>query len=124
MADRLGISIDEYHRILADSASSRLFSLEETIEEPGGRPAPSSATRTPEQELHRTQFKGRLAAAIEALPERERLVLSLYYEQELNLKEIGAVLEVTESRVCQIHGQAVTRLRTAMQRTDSVRDDG
>ena len=124
VANRLGISPDEYHRILADSASSRLFSLEETIEEPGGRPAPSSATRTPEQELDRTQFKGRLAAAIEALPERERLVLSLYYEQELNLKEIGAVLDVTESRVCQIHGQAVTRLRATMQRSDSGRNHG
>jgi RNA polymerase sigma factor for flagellar operon FliA len=45
------------------------------------------------------------------LPERERLVLSLYYEQELNLKEIGAVLGVSESRVCQIHGQAMVRLR-------------
>ncbi len=45
------------------------------------------------------------------MPEREQLVLSLYYEQELNLKEIGAVLGVSESRVCQIHGQAVVRLR-------------
>ncbi|MDH3547602.1 MAG: sigma-70 family RNA polymerase sigma factor, partial [Gammaproteobacteria bacterium] len=52
--------------------------------------------------------------AIDKLPERERLVLSLYYERELNLKEIGQVLEVTESRVCQIHGQAVLRLRTIM----------
>ena len=52
-----------------------------------------------------------LAALIAKLPEREQLVLSLYYEQELNLKEIGAVLGVSESRVCQIHGQAVLRLR-------------
>ena len=51
------------------------------------------------------------AGAIGHLPEREQLVLSLYYEQELNLKEIGAVLGVSESRVCQIHGQAVVRLR-------------
>lgn len=116
VAERLGITVDEYHRILADSASSRLFSLEETIEEPGHRTPPASASRTPEQELRETQFRDHLAAAIDGLPERERLVLSLYYEQELNLKEIGAVLEVTESRVCQIHGQAVTRLRAAMQR--------
>ncbi|PSD26871.1 RNA polymerase sigma factor FliA, partial [Stenotrophomonas maltophilia] len=52
-----------------------------------------------------------LGKAIGHLPEREQLVLSLYYEQELNLKEIGAVLGVSESRVCQIHGQAVLRLR-------------
>jgi RNA polymerase sigma factor for flagellar operon FliA len=52
-----------------------------------------------------------IATAVRALPERERLVLSLYYEQELNLKEIGAVLKVTESRVCQLHGQALVRLK-------------
>jgi RNA polymerase sigma factor for flagellar operon FliA len=55
-----------------------------------------------------------LVEAIEGLPEREKLVMSLYYEQELNLKEIGAVIGVTESRVCQIHGQAVIRLRARM----------
>ncbi len=116
VAARLEISVDEYHKILSDSASSRLFSLEETIEEPGHRAPPRSASATPEQELGESQFREHLASAIDALPERERLVLSLYYEQELNLKEIGAVLEVTESRVCQIHGQAVTRLRAAMQK--------
>ncbi len=52
--------------------------------------------------------------AIQVLPERERLVLSLYYEQELNLKEIGAVLKVTESRVCQLHGQALLRLKAQL----------
>jgi RNA polymerase sigma factor for flagellar operon FliA len=52
-----------------------------------------------------------LAAAIEQLPEREKLVLSLYYQEELNLKEIGAVLGVSESRVSQIHSQAALRLR-------------
>ena len=116
VAQRLGISIDEYHKILSDSASSRLFSLEETIDEPGHRAPPRSSSATPEQELGEAQFRERLAAAVESLPERERLVLSLYYEQELNLKEIGAVLDVTESRVCQIHGQAVTRVRAAMQK--------
>ena len=52
--------------------------------------------------------------AVKQLPERERLVLSLYYEQELNLKEIGAVLKVTESRVCQLHGQALLRLKSRL----------
>ena len=61
--------------------------------------------------LSRGQFRQHLAEAIQKLPEREQLVLSLYYERELNLKEIGEVLEVSESRVCQIHGQAMMRLR-------------
>lgn len=115
VAARLGISVDEYHKVLADSASSRLFSLEETLDEPSiHRSPPKSSTATPEQELYKTQFRGKLAKEIEQLPERERLVLSLYYEREMNLKEIGQVLDVTESRVCQIHGQAMVRLRAVM----------
>lgn len=117
VADRLGLSMDEYHKILNDSASSRLFSLDETLDEPTlHRPSPASKTATPDEELFRSQFHEHLAGAIDDLPERERLVLSLYYEQELNLKEIGKVLDVSESRVCQIHGQAVMRLRAAAER--------
>lgn len=117
IAERLGISINEYHKILTDSASSRLFSLDETLDEPTlHRPPPASKTATPDEELFRSQFQDNLADAIQDLPERERLVLSLYYEQELNLKEIGKVLDVSESRVCQIHGQAVLRLRAAADR--------
>lgn len=117
VAAHLDISIDEYHKILADSAGSRLFSYEETLEEPTlQRKPPSSGAPTPDQDLYQSQFREQLAESIDNLPERERLVLSLYYEQELNLKEIGAVLDVSESRVCQIHGQAVMRLRTAARR--------
>ena len=117
VAAHLDISINEYHKILADSAGSRLFSFEETLEEPTlQRKPPTSGAPTPDQELYHSQFRKQLATSIDNLPERERLVLSLYYEQELNLKEIGAVLDVSESRVCQIHGQAVMRLRTAARR--------
>ena len=112
IAARLGISLDEYHKILTDSTCSRLFSLEETLEEPfWHRGPPASTSSMPDQEVYRSQFREKLAEAIDGLPERENLVLSLYYERELNLKEIGEVLEVTESRVCQIHGQAMLRLR-------------
>ena len=58
--------------------------------------------------------KRRVMEAIETLPEREKLVLTLYYQEELNLKEIGAVLEVGESRVSQLHSQAIKRLRTKL----------
>lgn len=115
IAAQLEITVDEYHKILADSSSSRLFSLEETLDEPSlHRAPPRSDSATPEQELFQSQFRGQLADEINQLPERERLVLSLYYERELNLKEIGQVLDVTESRVCQIHGQAMVRLRGAV----------
>ena len=60
------------------------------------------------------RFRAALTEAIEGLPERERMVMSLYYDDELNLKEIGAVLKVSESRICQIHGQALTRLQARL----------
>lgn len=64
--------------------------------------------------LQNQQFKKELVKAIKQLPEREKMVMSLYYEQELNLKEIGEVLNVTESRVCQLHSQAITRIRAKL----------
>ena len=65
----------------------------------------------PLERLLESGLRHKLVEAIEAVPERERLLLSLYYEQELNLREIGAVLEVTQSRVCQLHSQVISRLR-------------
>jgi RNA polymerase sigma factor FliA len=117
VAESLQISLDEYHEILRDAAGCRLFSLEDSLEnEEPAQGLQEEDTETPEQALGRGQFRARLADAIRRLPERECLVLSLYYERELNLKEIGAVLEVSESRVCQIHGQALVRLRSMMER--------
>jgi RNA polymerase sigma factor for flagellar operon FliA len=66
------------------------------------------------KDLMRSQFKGHLAEAIGSLPDREQLVLSLYYDEELNLKEIGEVLGVSESRVSQIHSQALIRVRARL----------
>src|SRR4051812_23239709 len=65
----------------------------------------------PLQTLLNGSFRGAVVQAIEGLPEREKILMALYYEQEMNLKEIGAVLGVSESRVCQLHSQAVARLR-------------
>ena len=77
---------------------------------------PESPEDGPETMLEEDQFREALAGAIASLPERERLVLSLYYDRELNLREIGEILEVSESRVCQIHGQAVLRVRARLDR--------
>ena len=66
--------------------------------------------------VEKSELRRLVAAAVLALPERERTVISLYYEQELTLKEIGEILGVTESRVCQIHTQATARLRASIQR--------
>ena len=116
IVEAMGITLDEYHGILQDTAGCQVFSLEETLHDHGGvRETEDTEAVLPDQSLDRLQFRRELAAAIEGLPQREKLVLSLYYERELNLKEVGAVLGVSESRVCQIHGQALLRLRAMME---------
>jgi RNA polymerase sigma factor for flagellar operon FliA len=112
VAARLGVKVDEYQRIVRDAAACRLLSLEE-MTTPDGQPVEIAAdpNTDPLADVTDDAMRDALVAAIDQLPERERLVMSLYYERELNLKEIGAVLSVTESRVCQLHGQALARLR-------------
>lgn len=117
IAAELGISLNEYFEMLQDSNGSRLFSYEETFgEEDSNIDATehSSAFASPLEGIQRDGLKQALAKAIAQLPERERMVLALYYDQELNLKEIGMVLGVSESRVSQIHSQAAARLRTKL----------
>jgi RNA polymerase sigma factor for flagellar operon FliA len=112
VADRLGVSVDEYLRIVSDAASCRLLSYEEmTTGEGAVVEVAADEKADPLADVTDEAMRDALIAAIDELPERERLVMSLYYERELNLKEIGVVLKVTESRVCQLHGQALSRLR-------------
>ncbi len=107
----LGISLEEYHQILLDSSVSRMFSIDEEDPDTGETREPAGNAPEPVTELEDAAFRQSLADAIRQLPEREQLVMSLYYEQELNLKEIGAVLGVSESRVSQIHGRIMLKLR-------------
>jgi RNA polymerase sigma factor for flagellar operon FliA len=113
---RLGINAMEYHQILADTASARLLSLTAPDDAEGANAfdVMDHEGLAPHECAEQERMREALVGAIGGLPEREQLVMSLYYEQELNLKEIGAVLGVTESRVCQIHGQALIRLRARM----------
>ncbi|OUS38787.1 RNA polymerase sigma factor FliA, partial ['Osedax' symbiont bacterium Rs2_46_30_T18] len=113
IAEEMDIGIDEYHKLLKDNVESRLFSVEEMTNSDGDGPGEQlkDADPGPLRNTEKRAFVESLAQAIQTLPERERLVLALYYDEELNLKEIGQILEVSESRVSQIHSQAAHRLR-------------
>lgn len=114
VADELGMTLQAYHACLNDASSGRLFSLDE-LNESGELPIhEQEASDNPLEGITSDAFRHSLAGAINELPEREKLVLSLYYQDELNLKEIGAVIGVSESRVSQIHSQAAMRLRARL----------
>ncbi len=115
VAKYLGIAIDEYNHILQDSSSCRVFSVEELAQD-GDHYMDETLSHEegPVDGLSREGFQQALANAIMGLPERERLVISLYYDEEFNLREIGEVLNISESRVSQICTQAVLRLRSRL----------
>ncbi len=115
VAEVLELSIEDYHKILQDAAGCRVFSFDDPSVVNDDIDAPKQENKVgPLEALQKQNFQNSLAKSIEGLPERERLVMSLYYDEELNLREIGEVLGVSESRVCQIHGQALIRLRSRM----------
>jgi RNA polymerase sigma factor for flagellar operon FliA len=111
VASVLGVSLDEYHQNLQKLSYGRLLSFDQLVDDPerAGQ-LPASPSPGPVEALEEEELRVALARVIESLPEREQLVLSLYYSEELNLREIGSVMGVTESRVSQIRSQAVLRI--------------
>ncbi|MCP4429473.1 MAG: RNA polymerase sigma factor FliA [Gammaproteobacteria bacterium] len=114
VAELLGISLSEYHQILIDSSASRIYSIDELEGNAQENCLPGSSESTPDQAFTSYEYEKQLANAIRGLPEKEQLVMSMYYHDELNFREIGKVLDVTESRICQLHGQALIRIKTRM----------
>lgn len=112
IADVMGVQLEEYFRILKDASSIRLFSYEDLAENSDRVELAGGVALS--EHYENQEFRQQLIDAIENLPEREKLVLSLYYDEEMNLKEIGAVIGVSESRVSQILSQTTYRLRTLM----------
>ncbi|MBG6244350.1 RNA polymerase sigma factor FliA [Candidatus Symbiopectobacterium sp. 'North America'] len=117
VAQSLNITLEDYRQILLDTNNSQLFSYDEWREEHGDSAEAlleGNEEANPLHQLMEGSLRHRVMDAIENLPEREKLVLTLYYQEELNLKEIGAVLDVGESRVSQLHSQAIKRLRVKL----------
>ncbi len=123
IAKELKMDLDDYQSLLQEIQGCQLLYVEDFAQEGesdnpwldrqarGARPA---ADDDPLAQLLEAGFRHELVDAIAALPERDQLLLNLYYEEELNLREIGAILEVTQSRVCQLHSQAIARLRAKL----------
>ena len=121
VAQEMGLSLDQFHDTLNETKSIPIFSLEDLgiAKESGDQQSlldclAGKADADPQTQVRLVELKEIIAKAIDALPEKERLMVSLYYYEELTMKEIGAVLDITESRVSQIHSKAVYRLRTKL----------
>ncbi|HME70781.1 MAG TPA: FliA/WhiG family RNA polymerase sigma factor [Myxococcota bacterium] len=122
VADSLGLQIDKFHELLNQVRGISLVNLEEIRgSSPDGDRNGSFAdivedvhSENPFASLKLQEMKEIIGDTIATLPEKERLVVSLYYYEDLNMKEIGSILGITESRVCQIHTKAVLRLRSKL----------
>lgn len=114
VAEALDMDLEEYNTLVIEAAGCQILSYEDMTALNGGHSEQNNTLPEPYQELEESDFKRGLSEKIAGLPERERLVMSLYYNEEVNMREIGEVLGITEGRVCQIHGQALIRLRGRM----------
>ncbi|MEQ8289352.1 MAG: RNA polymerase sigma factor FliA [Gammaproteobacteria bacterium] len=124
VAERLQMSLEEYHQVLQDASSHQIVSFENILSKDAEIAEGSgSAITGPYDSLEAENLKEVMAKVIAGLPERERLVMSLYYDEELNLRETGEVLGVSESRVCQIHSQAMIRIKAEVQRLMDIDDE-
>ncbi|MDD5286071.1 MAG: FliA/WhiG family RNA polymerase sigma factor [Desulfuromonadaceae bacterium] len=117
IAAALEISLDEYFELLDDVHAFTFISLDDSWEDDDGHPLSladvlcESEARSPQQQVIMKQLAEAIGQAIEALPEKERLAVTLYYSEDFNLKEIGETLGLTESRISQLISQAMVRLR-------------
>lgn len=124
IAQELQLSLEAYQHLLQEIHGCQLVYYEDfdrneqenslLDQQALGESGTSGDSNGPLDQLLESGLRHWLVKSIEAIPERERLLLNLYYEQELNLREIGAVMEVSQSRVCQLHSQVINRLRALM----------
>lgn len=125
IALKLNISLDEFYKLLNEVNLTSMVSLEEFIEQNYEVDMDMAATNKyrPEHEAELNELKEILGKSIDKLPEKERMVIALYYFEELTLKEISAIMKVSESRISQLHTKAIMRLRGKLVRQKSLLDD-
>ncbi len=123
VAQEMNVDMDTFHRLLSDTASVSLLSLDDLGEDDSDLSKRNllefiiqDDKDWPSHKIRYAEVSTMVAKAIQSLPEKERMVISLYYYDELTMKEIGHVLKFTESRVSQIHTKAILRLRSKMQK--------
>ena len=119
IAADLGMTLSDYQSLLAKVKGTQLVYLEDMTRNSEDEDSfldrhMGDAEADPLNMLRNQRLREALVAAINNLPEREQYIMSMYYEQDMNLKEIAAVLDVTESRICQLHSQSIARLRAKM----------
>ncbi len=115
IARQLDITLADYQKMARDASMARVFSLDELeSNDQSSHFEIEDKSDGPAEILNDQGFRTALIKAIETLPEREGIIMSLYYEEELNLREIGEILGVSESRISQIHGQTLARLKSKM----------
>jgi len=117
VADSLGMQVDQVQKILTQTHMFNLVNFEDALSSTNPEAEIKSPDDiTPEEELLEKEKKEILAGVIDSLPEKERLVITLYYYEGLLLKEIASILQVTESRVSQIHSKVLTKMRTKLEK--------
>ena len=118
IAQEMGLALADYQELLGKVRGTQLIYLEDMSGDDGDADFldrhVADETENPLAKLQDRRMREALIEAIKGLPEREQQVMSMYYEQDMNLKEIAAVFGVTESRICQLHSQSIARLRTKM----------
>jgi RNA polymerase sigma factor for flagellar operon FliA len=120
VAAAMGMDLEKYFRLMEEVHSLSFISLDDFQEDDEGSSfgflnfLSDNGVESPQNQLMAKQLLQVLGEAIETLPEKERLVVTLYYYEELNLKEIGEIMSLTESRISQLHSQAVIRLKVKM----------
>jgi RNA polymerase sigma factor for flagellar operon FliA len=123
IADKLGITIEELNKLLQEVSVSQMISLEDYLEQNHETGfdlfSMQRETNLPEQRMEVVEVKEILADTIEKLPEKERTVVTLYYYEELTLKEISLIMKVSESRISQLHTKAIMRMRGKLERLKS-----